>query len=137
MLFLEFETFSLQLQVVTLHVLCARAQNPALVSISYSSIYRELFGEVARNTPACGMLRCSGNEEIVRKVARQEMDVFYSTNHKSLTKLHQHTPLLLDFLKSCPRTDSGFIPADTASCHPRIRFFKPHTPTFSLSSTRG
>ena len=77
--------------------------------------YRKFFAEVARNSPACGMVQIAGCRqtcEIIRLISNNSVDIFSSENHRLLTTLQQKAPILASFLIACPKLPRNAIPQD-------------------------
>ncbi len=73
--------------------------------------YREFLSEIARSSPACGLLQLGSETEKVKsillKVASNTIDIQDSTNHHDLTALQVNAPVLSEFICKCPKNYSN------------------------------
>ena len=78
-------------------------------------VYREFLCELSKSTPVCGMLQAAGNQDalhIVNAIATGSFDITNSANHKQLSILQEHIPILCSFLVKCPRDEDNHLPSD-------------------------
>jgi len=57
--------------------------------------YRKFFAELARNSPACGMVQIAGcrqTSEILHSISKGSINIFSSENHRLLTTLKEKVP---------------------------------------------
>ena len=78
-------------------------------------VYREFFCELSKSTPVCGMLQAAGNQDalqIVNAIATGSFDVANSANHRQLSILQEHVPILCSFLVKCLWDEDNHLPSD-------------------------
>ena len=74
------------------------------------SPYSELFAELARNSPACGIFQYCGNQkvlEVLASIISGHLNIFDSANHTAFDLLQEYLPILVEFLNGC-YTISGY-----------------------------
>ena len=80
--------------------------------------YREFLSEIARCTPACGLLQLGDEAEevtdILRNVASKSIDVQSSVCHQKLSTLLTNAPVITNFICKCPKI-SGHLPDDVCA----------------------
>ena len=68
--------------------------------------YRQLFSELARCSPACGIYQAREEQsvfDVLQRVLSGDEDIFDSTNHADLSTLQAHVPILVQFLEAATR----------------------------------
>ena len=76
------------------------------------SPYSELFAELARNSPTCGIFQYCGNHkvlEILTSITSGHLNIFDSANHTAFDLLQEYLPILVEFLNGCHKI-SGYEP---------------------------
>ncbi len=81
--------------------------------------YREFLSEIARSSPACGLLQLGSESErivdILHKVASNTIDIQDSANHDQLAVLQVNVPVLSDFICRCPKTSTNKLSHDVCA----------------------
>ena len=74
--------------------------------LTAQSPYSELFAELARNSPTCGIFQYCGNQkmlEVLTNITSGHLNIFDSANHTAFDLLQECVPILVEFLNACHR----------------------------------
>lgn len=74
--------------------------------LTAQSPYSELFAELSRNSPTCGIFQYCGNQkvlEVLTSITSGHFNIFDSANHTAFDLLQECLPILVEFLNGCHR----------------------------------
>ena len=77
--------------------------------------YRKFLSEIARNSPACGMVQIAGCKQacdVLKRIANRSIDVFLPENACHWSLLSENAPVISSFLLLCQKHCSSGIPQE-------------------------
>ena len=100
--------------------------------------YSELFAELARYSPTCGIFQYCGNHkvlEVLASITSGHLNIFDSANHTALDLLQEYLPILIEFLNACHRISGYELPQLVKSLTADITQHMLAPPIIQLPST--
>ena len=100
--------------------------------------YSELFAELARYSPTCGIFQYCGNHkvlEVLASITFGHLNIFDSANHTALDLLQEYLPILIEFLNACHRISGYELPQLVKSLTADITQHMLAPPIIQLPST--
>ena len=77
--------------------------------------YRKFFSEIARNTPACGMVQIAGCKQTcstLHAITKKSIDIFSPKHHRLWKDLSEKAPVITSFLMLCRKDLDGEISSE-------------------------
>ena len=81
--------------------------------LTAQSPYSELFAELARNSPTCGIFQYCGNQKVIdilTNITSGHLNIFDSANHTAFDLLQEFLPILTKFLHACHKMSGYNLP---------------------------